>query len=88
MPQVIHITKGRTSKLGNVVEVRELTVEQWLARDQNAPSDGIHLLEDMLYIDGEPIGHDRLMKIDMTEMQGALDALNKILGSEDESGNA
>jgi hypothetical protein len=88
MPQVIQITTGRTAKLGKVVEVREMTVEQWLARPEDAPSDGINLLKDMLYIDGDPIGHDRLMKLGMGEMQGALNVLNEILGQEDDSGNA
>jgi len=90
MPQVIALTKGRASKLGKVVEVRELTVEQWMARGENAPTDGLNLLADMLYIDGVQVGRDRLMQLGINEVQGAMEALNTILGNdeEDASGNA
>lgn len=89
MPQVIALTKGRASKLGTVVEVRELTVEQWVARGDDAPTDGLSLLADMLYIDGVVVGKDRLNKLGINEVQGAMEALNTILGNdEDTSGNA
>ena len=88
MPEVIQITTGRASKLGAVVEVREMTVEQWLARNENenASNDGISMLADMLYIDGKPVGMERLLKLGFQEIQEPMRILNKLIG-EDQSGN-
>ena len=88
MPEVIQITTGRASKLGTVVEVREMTVEQWLARNENenASNDGISMLADMLYIDGVPVGMERLLKLGFQEIQEPMRILNNLIG-EDKSGN-
>jgi hypothetical protein len=93
MPIVERITTGRAAKLGKVVEVRELTVEQWLKRvDDGRESDGISMLADMLYVDGVPIGDERLRQLGFGEIQGPMGAMNRIMGSnedgdEDDSGN-
>jgi hypothetical protein len=92
MPIVERITKGRAAKLGQVVEVRELTVEQWLKRvEEGRESDGISMLADMLYVDGAPIGDERLRQLGFGEIQGPMNAMNRIMGSgedEDDEGNA
>ena len=88
MPIVERITEGRAAKLGQVVEVRELTVEQWLKRvEEGREIDGASLLADMLFIDGVPIGDERLRTLGFSEIQGPLNAMNRIMSGEDEEGN-
>jgi hypothetical protein len=94
MPKVQKLN-GTLGNLGKVVELRELTVGQWLAMQKAAPAEPeeglestLRLLSQMLYIDGQPVGWERLMGLGMTDMNAAMDQLNKLMGTGGAEGNA
>lgn len=87
MPKVIYIPN---CPLGNVVELRELTVGQWLEVQSTPHSDneaGLAFLARMLYIDGEPVGWDRLQGFGMSSVSPLLGKVGEILNSGSGEGN-
>ena len=95
MAKVKHLngTSG-LAHLGKVVEVRELTVGQWLAlqrdlADADEQTKSFRMLANMLYVDDQPIGWDRLAALGLSEIAPAMDALNEMMGgAEGDEGNA
>lgn len=85
---------GSAKVFGDNAEVRELTVGEWLAaqtedKDCSDSEVSFRMLARMLYVDGQPIGWEKLMGYGLSEVQPALDAMGKFLIGEDlEQGEA
>lgn len=98
MPAIKKLT-GRAAGLGKIVEIREMTVGQWMRfRKENPEKEdateadnmqrSLDMLAMMLYVDGAPIGAERLENIGMGEMQDAMQSMNSLMGySEGDEGN-
>ena len=94
MPKVKQLN-GSAGQLGGVVELRELTVGQWLAlqgdrnEGESEQEASFRLLSQMLHVDGEPIGWDRLSMLGIGEVQPMMEELNAMMGlGEEPTGNA
>jgi hypothetical protein len=81
--------KIEDSTLGNDVEIRELTVGQWV-RIQNASRDEgtivLYYMAEMLHVDGQPIGWDGLMAQPMSQINKLIPKVMTLI--EREEGNA
>lgn len=78
---------GALGQLGREVELRDLSVGQWLElqRDDYGENEySMRLLAMMMHIDGQPIGWDRLLTLGMSDIQPAIGKLNTMLGGGDE----
>lgn len=92
MPKVLTI---EAPNLGALVELREQTVGEWLISQEQAATDSspaqgtMRMLADVLYIDGQRVGWDRLQSMGIFEVQPALSQLNTLLGGreDDPAGN-
>ena len=87
MSQPILITDGPLSKLGTTVDVRSMTVGQFVDMQKLEDSDqasGFRMLSMMLHIDGAPIGWERLCELPMSDVRPALDLVNIAMGSSSE----
>lgn len=86
------ITEGKLSHLGSIVEVRSMTVGQYVESQKDIKkagddvSTGLIMLGYMLRIDGNPIGWERLCELDMDDVQPALGLLKKVFVDEPEPG--
>lgn len=81
--------KIENSTLGDNVEVRELTVGQWV-RIQNLSKDEgtiiLNYVAEMLHIDGQPIGWDSLSAMPMSQINQIIPKMMTLI--EREEGNA
>lgn len=87
MPRHISI---ENSHLGTAVELRDITVRQWQAIQRAKLDDnevGIVLLADMLYIDGEPAGMDRILDMAMHDVMPLLDKVTSMMSFSGEPKN-
>ena len=100
MPKILKID---APALGADVELREQTVGEWLQsqeqmeRERAAGGDdsqaggSMRMLADVLYIDGQKVGWERLKTFGIFEVQPAMSQLNALLGgapASDDQGNA
>lgn len=89
MPRVREIVSPSLAHLGKRIEVRELTVGEWLEISESLPEDvsdqkrSLHMLAQSLRIDNKPIGWDALLKLGVSDMQDALQSMTDIMGGSD-----
>ena len=85
MARVKHLN-GALGQLGKVVELRELTVGQWLELQKSGAADNeqeqsLRMLALSLYVDGKPIGWEALMGLGMSVVTPALSAMTELMSS-------